>query len=949
MTRVFALRTFLWIFVCVDSMSGQESKCCTKVTGSCRSACEKLSLASAASDSEYREQRLLDVHNFCSHLLVSFWQCINQTLDEMSRGDSWSGKTCCNLPQSDRCQQACIKASSRKDLIHNCRQSDEIAFFSCLDKQQMGEECCATAQNDECKMACRTVFRSDATPNRNAKTALTHACGGNSPRTLACVNNFTRSAPVPNPHKFVHCCDEATSAECHNSCRRVLQESSTDQEIIDGLQEGGCGPPLLHEKIWQCFLQSGDAAPSVEASLIDRMGMDSAKLHCCYNARSSTCRKLCLKTFSTDWTHSWEEFSSQCLHQYSEDSLHHCLDEVEEPCELGCDGLNYCSNFNNRPTELFRSCTATADDAARSDVAMWTLKGELSLPGLQIPIRNISQCSPMMWKAVACTLQIKPCHRTTHTNRICRQDCFNLLSQCMDWTRMPADTSAAIICNRLSSDNPATPCVSLEPYLEPSDQPYSPPRDQVTQPCRGEPCTSGHLCAVNRYCSTSRSCQPYTCAQGCKLGEVSNSLVPVGTYVRIPSGSNGCLKICQCSSDGSIDNCQPVPCFPLEACWISGNRQEHGTSFYIECNFCSCYAGEITCTKRQCEMSHVGLRDVAFTSLPCNCPPHHVPVCGRNGRTYPSACLAKCSGLNDADFEFGSCEEKDPCASNPCEEGEACIPSKRVCLSLLHSPCPQYQCINIADACNSQKSSPVCDTDGHQHPNSCYLLRYAKTLAYHGPCLSGCNKTGLVCGADGNTYSSECSAVARNVHVDYHGPCVAVGLVDDPQCPLVRCPPLTMPGCLGVTPPGACCPVCAGAIRVLYSQKQVDRALYALKSSQAVSALTLQTVLRSLDRHVTVAECGVRGHVTVELDLMVLVVPTRPSPSPLQLQACVGEADKLANLIRLASPKLVAELSLGTLTAARVVHNVVESNAANVNVKLSWSMTIMLFILVRWC
>ncbi|KAG8334113.1 hypothetical protein J6590_097478 [Homalodisca vitripennis] len=228
------------------------------------------------------------------------------------------------------------------------------------------------------------------------------------------------------------------------------------------------------------------------------------------------------------------------------------LDAVEEPCELGCDGdgRSYCTNFNNRPTELFRS-----GDAARNDVALWTSKGVLTLPGLQIPIRNISHCSPLTWKAVACTLQIKPCHRTSHTNRICMQDCFNLLSQCMDWTRMPADTSAASTCSRLSPVNPNTPCVSLEPYLEPSDQPYSPPSDQVTQPCKGDPCNIGQVCAVNRYCQPLRSCQPYSCSDGCKLGEVSQHIVPVGSYVRIPisSGNRGCLKICQSLDGGSRD------------------------------------------------------------------------------------------------------------------------------------------------------------------------------------------------------------------------------------------------------------------------------------------------------------------------------------------------------------------------------------------------------------
>ena len=93
---------------------------------------------------------------------------------------------------------------------------------------------------------------------------------------------------------------------------------------------------------------------------------------------------------------------------------------VEEPCELGCDGLSYCTNFNNRPTELFRSCSTQADEAARYDVVLWTQQGYLSLPGFHIPIKNISHCSPLSWKAVACTLQIKPCHRDSHANRICR-------------------------------------------------------------------------------------------------------------------------------------------------------------------------------------------------------------------------------------------------------------------------------------------------------------------------------------------------------------------------------------------------------------------------------------------------------------------------------------------------------------------------------------------------
>ncbi|CAG2066756.1 unnamed protein product, partial [Timema podura] len=177
----------------------------------------------------------------------------------------------------------------------------------------------------------------------------------------------------------------------------------------------------------------------------------------------------------------------------------------------GCDGLSYCTNFNNRPTELFRSCTRQADDAARFDTALWQQEGYLGLPGLNLPVRNISKCSPNVWKAVACALQIKPCHRHSHANRICREDCLDLLSECLDWTRMSGGHTAVSLCLRLSPDHPDTPCISLKQFLQPSDSPYFPPHKGVTSPCKGAPCNSSEVCLINRRCSPGSSCLPYTC------------------------------------------------------------------------------------------------------------------------------------------------------------------------------------------------------------------------------------------------------------------------------------------------------------------------------------------------------------------------------------------------------------------------------------------------------
>jgi reversion-inducing cysteine-rich kazal motif protein len=212
-----------------------------------------------------------------------------------------------------------------------------------------------------------------------------------------------------------------------------------------------------------------------------------------------------------------------------------------------------------------------------------------------------------------------------------------------------------------------------------------------------------------------------------------------------------------------------------------------------------------------------------------------------------------------------------------------------------------------------------------------------------------CENNGSVCGIDGETYLSECAAHANQVSVDYQGPCMAVGLIGDQarlQCSdsAVKCLSLSRLGCLGVTPPGACCPVCGGSLRLLYSQKQVDRALYALRGN-AINALTVKAVLQALERQVQVAECAVRGYLTVEMDLFVLVQAVgRNPPSELQLEACEREAEKLANLVQGASPRILSELSLSSLTTAMIVHIPVRSSAVNV-LPLHWTLCVVLVCL----
>ena len=55
------------------------------------------------------------------------------------------------------------------------------------------------------------------------------------------------------------------------------------------------------------------------------------------------------------------------------------ISPVDAPCKMGCKGLSFCTNFNNRHTELFHHCNAEADESAKKELALWH-QGFISLP-----------------------------------------------------------------------------------------------------------------------------------------------------------------------------------------------------------------------------------------------------------------------------------------------------------------------------------------------------------------------------------------------------------------------------------------------------------------------------------------------------------------------------------------------------------------------------------------
>ncbi|XP_058833021.1 reversion-inducing cysteine-rich protein with Kazal motifs isoform X1 [Topomyia yanbarensis] len=899
--------------------------CCSDVYGSCKTACESLSLVQLAIDFNTKEWKLHDIHRYCHPTQSSFWKCLNSTLGLIQRGITWSGRICCSLGMSLKCQNSCAIASNQNDLLVGCRHSDEQTMFSCIQRQEDGDRCCASARTSECLLACKDIFRSKHTPTKQQRELVQNTCINNNSNILQCITSYIEVTVNSNLRRYLPCCDYTSDYGCKKACRGTLMDgTSTEEETLDVLQTAGCGVPLPHDPLWKCFFsyEQKKAAPvnSNEISRINQVGMDSAKLHCCLKAKTPRCRRFCIATYSNEWTTNLAEFEYSCLQSSEEYNMKQCVEEVDEPCELGCDGLSYCSNFNNRPTELFRSCRAQSDNAARNDVEQWREQQYINLLGINLPIRNVSECSYETWKSIACLLQIKPCTYSCHSNRICREDCYEVLGRCVDWNRMTVKHSVVSLCEMFSPEaNSDQECVSFKRYQEPSDIPHRNTDVALVSPCKGNPCNATQVCIINR-----DGTYGYTCINGCTLGEASSYLVPEGTFIRIPVSdtTKGCLKVCRCGLSGRIEKCQPLPCISYDSCVLAGKKFLHLSFFYVECNICSCFAGEITCTKKQCRVQGI-TSNKSFTSLPCNCPPHYVPVCGRNGNTYPSACIAKCSGIQDGDIVFGPCRARDPCEGVSCGPLSVCISDRNICLSSMHKPCPQYRCVSLASA-NCSVITSIRDTKLNFYPTICDLAKSNAIYAYQEKYFKHCEisrKRTQVCGVNGITYRSECESWSDFSTVDYNGPCQEVGVIGfqlDAKCSSIKCPKRKSYECNWVTPPGACCPICGTAFRIVYSRKQVDRALYALKGKNTEN-LTLNAILRSLERLLQTVECRLSGQLTFENDIFVIVENLSNHPNYLQVEICSREAEKLVTLIRTQSHRITSELNLSALTVASLV------------------------------
>lgn len=121
-----------------------------------------------------------------------------------------------------------------------------------------------------------------------------------------------------------------------------------------------------------------------------------------------------------------------------------------------------------------------------------------------------------------------------------------------------------------------------------------------------------------------------------------------------------------------------------------------------------------------------------------------------------------------------------------------------------------------------------------------------------------------------------------------------------------------------------------------WATRAVEVAAVALPSRRP---LTASALVAALAAHVSVSECEVRGHITLEGHLLLLITPTAargafaahadssssspsasPPPPPLVSRACEVEAERIAGAVMMRSPRLLSALPAAALTLAVPAH-----------------------------
>ncbi|OQV22789.1 Reversion-inducing cysteine-rich protein with Kazal motifs [Hypsibius exemplaris] len=950
-----------WSFVDAE---GIYPVCCENVSGNCRTACLKITLIDLATKPERHQLFTAHLEQHCesTKYLWDFMRCFNNTTRELQRGSNWPGRECCVFAKDPRCRVACIYAQSVYELEPVCWSSKESGLYDCFQSRDDAEKCCgfvahrngSSSSNVGCHNFCMELLPASVSPPEFSYSdlILLHPKCSEASEVVHCAWGLGK-APE-HPLECQSCCNASLNQACRAACMEVSSNELSGIRAVEILISSGCGPPDPTEAFWICLLKSLDAEKSTSfIAAKQRPNPDTMKLHCCLKAATSRCRIACFNFHDPDLsTGNFDDAFWDCLEDNLEFSLRSCFRDVSLPCQTGCPTLGFCSHFNDRSDMSFRSCDIQSDKRAQRKFEQWGKEGQLALPNGTIVTLKVheEECS-QTWRGIICNQHIQPCDISNWDITFCHEDCVKLVFGCL---KEGSQFHAAEICASLFPstarvmENTTTICSRLEISASKKSEHFlTLPQEFSTTPCHPNPCQPNERCDVRRE-SERYANSTYECSTGCVVSSKDGTALYVASpedKVVVPylgADERVCYKVCTCTREGLMTSCEDMGfCDLPDGCWSNTIHYDHGSSFQRSCSRCVCLAGELICSAGYCltEAQRDEERN-ALTGLPCSCPTDFNRVCGLNGKTYPTECSARCSGLSEYHFKGGICSLEQVCPYSDCGPDHWCVERSEVCLAH-QNPCQQHTCVDIKTNCSEQPIDVACDTDGNEHSNLCSLLLAGRRFHYMGKCLNGCSSYGHVCGQNSETFESECAALADRVGTDYKGRCITVGgriekgLLNTCLVVEKRCPPRVLSNCVNVIPPDACCSVCAGALRILFSKRRLHRL-----AERNVLTITSRQLITELQRLIQSSSCQVLGYLTMENDIVVLVQRLNVTGESATLEehlACVRESERLHYLINSQNPLITTNAMLWPLAGSKIIHAHVPRSCTDSHVMVGYA------------